>query len=373
MRTVPADAPAWNAHGLRLDPCGGHEGAVRAQDALDAVRHRDAAVREAAAHVVPAPTAAGARHVASIRARATRWSARYGGGTRPTTEECWREDRHHLLSDVRRLRRGRDRARHRARGARARSPLHHVPAAVPSARHSRQASTSTKWTSVRYPLFEYPPYDLALAVRMHEVVRDHELELLHATTRFRTRRARGSRARCSSDSGSSVQIITTLHGTDITHRRPGSVVPHDHEVLDRAVGWAHGRLRVPAPRDDLHVRLQSVQGRGDPQLHRSGASTAASRYPQVLRQQAGEGKRDHPARLELPPDQARARCRADLRAGSSGSCRACSFMVGDGPDRAEAEEEARRARRRQVRVLPREARLRRAVARERRALSAARA
>jgi L-malate glycosyltransferase len=33
---------------------------------------------------------------------------------------------------------------------------------------------------VRYPLFEYPPYDLALAVRLHEVVRDHELELVHA-------------------------------------------------------------------------------------------------------------------------------------------------------------------------------------------------
>jgi len=33
---------------------------------------------------------------------------------------------------------------------------------------------------MRYPLFEYPPYDLALAVRMHEVVRDHDLELLHA-------------------------------------------------------------------------------------------------------------------------------------------------------------------------------------------------
>src|SRR6476620_11730306 len=31
----------------------------------------------------------------------------------------------------------------------------------------------------RYPLFEFPPYDLALAVRMHEVVRDHKLDLLH--------------------------------------------------------------------------------------------------------------------------------------------------------------------------------------------------
>ena len=31
----------------------------------------------------------------------------------------------------------------------------------------------------RYPLFEYPPYDLALAVRMHEVVLTHDLDILH--------------------------------------------------------------------------------------------------------------------------------------------------------------------------------------------------
>jgi len=31
----------------------------------------------------------------------------------------------------------------------------------------------------RYPLFEFPPYDLALAVKMHEVVRDHGLDVLH--------------------------------------------------------------------------------------------------------------------------------------------------------------------------------------------------
>src|SRR5687767_15859509 len=31
----------------------------------------------------------------------------------------------------------------------------------------------------RYPLFEYPPYDLALGVRMHEVVLSQGLDLLH--------------------------------------------------------------------------------------------------------------------------------------------------------------------------------------------------
>ncbi len=31
----------------------------------------------------------------------------------------------------------------------------------------------------RYPLFEYPPYDLALATRMAEVAEIYELDLLH--------------------------------------------------------------------------------------------------------------------------------------------------------------------------------------------------
>jgi len=68
----------------------------------------------------------------------------------------------------------------------------------------------------RYPLFEFPPYDLALAVRMHEVVAEHGLEVLHchyaiphATSAFLAREmlraAKGD-----------VKVVTTLHGTDIT-------------------------------------------------------------------------------------------------------------------------------------------------------------
>jgi L-malate glycosyltransferase len=67
----------------------------------------------------------------------------------------------------------------------------------------------------RYPLFEYPPYDLALAVTMHEVVKKHELELLHvhyaiphATSAWIAKEMLGR------DNG--LKIITTLHGTDIT-------------------------------------------------------------------------------------------------------------------------------------------------------------
>jgi N-acetyl-alpha-D-glucosaminyl L-malate synthase BshA len=68
----------------------------------------------------------------------------------------------------------------------------------------------------RYPLFEYPPYDLALAVRMHEVVRDHQLDILHchyaiphATSAWIAREMLREEQR-------DVRVVTTLHGTDIT-------------------------------------------------------------------------------------------------------------------------------------------------------------
>lgn len=67
-----------------------------------------------------------------------------------------------------------------------------------------------------YPLFEYPPYSLALAVALHEVVRDHDLELLHvhyalphATSGWITREMLQTE-------GGDVKVVTTLHGTDIT-------------------------------------------------------------------------------------------------------------------------------------------------------------
>jgi L-malate glycosyltransferase len=68
----------------------------------------------------------------------------------------------------------------------------------------------------RYPLFEFPPYDLALAVRMHEVVREHRLDLLHchyaiphATSAWITKQMLHEEQR-------DIRVVTTLHGTDIT-------------------------------------------------------------------------------------------------------------------------------------------------------------
>jgi len=68
----------------------------------------------------------------------------------------------------------------------------------------------------RYPLFEYPPYSLALAVTMHEVVRREELDLLHVHYAIPHATAGWIAREMLRAEGGDVKLVTTLHGTDIT-------------------------------------------------------------------------------------------------------------------------------------------------------------
>ena len=61
-----------------------------------------------------------------------------------------------------------------------------------------------------------PPYDLALAVRMHEVVREHELDLLHCHYAIPHATSAWIAREMLRESREDVHVITTLHGTDIT-------------------------------------------------------------------------------------------------------------------------------------------------------------
>src|ERR1051326_164650 len=69
-----------------------------------------------------------------------------------------------------------------------------------------------------YPLFEYPPYDLALATRMAEVAENYKLDLLqvhyaipHAVSAMRARQMLAA-----ATPSRRLPFVTTLHGTDIT-------------------------------------------------------------------------------------------------------------------------------------------------------------
>ena len=75
-----------------------------------------------------------------------------------------------------------------------------------------------------YPLFEYPPHDLALAAKMAEAVREHGIELFHvhyaiphAIAGFLAQQMLGEGA---------PRMVTTLHGTDIT------IVGQDHSFFE---------------------------------------------------------------------------------------------------------------------------------------------
>ena len=67
-----------------------------------------------------------------------------------------------------------------------------------------------------YPLFEYPPYDLALATRMSEVGERHGLDLLHVHYAIPHSVSALLARQMLAASGRRLPFVTTLHGTDIT-------------------------------------------------------------------------------------------------------------------------------------------------------------
>jgi L-malate glycosyltransferase len=67
-----------------------------------------------------------------------------------------------------------------------------------------------------YPLFEYPPYELALASKMVSVVKNEKLDLLHVHYAIPHASAAYMAKQILKTEGISIPVVTTLHGTDIT-------------------------------------------------------------------------------------------------------------------------------------------------------------
>jgi N-acetyl-alpha-D-glucosaminyl L-malate synthase BshA len=95
--------------------------------------------------------------------------------------------------------------------------IHFITYSQPFRLTGREANIHFHEVAVtNYPLFEHPPYDLALATRMAEVAEFYSLDLLHvhyaiphSVSALLARQMMESR-------GHHLPFITTLHGTDIT-------------------------------------------------------------------------------------------------------------------------------------------------------------
>lgn len=67
-----------------------------------------------------------------------------------------------------------------------------------------------------YPLFDYPPYETALASTLVDVIKNNKLQLLHVHYAIPHAAAAFMAKQILAQEGIEIPVITTLHGTDIT-------------------------------------------------------------------------------------------------------------------------------------------------------------
>ncbi len=191
-----------------------------------------------------------------------------------------------------------------------------------------------------YPLFEYPPYDLALAVRMHDVVLAHDLDLLHVHYAIPHATSAWIAKEMLREQGRALPVVTTLHGTDIT------IVGQDHsyqaitkfsiERSDRITAvsqWLKDETTRAFGCSDCPIEV--IPNFVDPTVF------DRARYGNELRQELGGGR---PVLMHIsnfrPVKRVVDVIRVFDRVRAQNDC--VLVMVGDGPDRHAAEEEARR-------------------------------
>jgi N-acetyl-alpha-D-glucosaminyl L-malate synthase BshA len=192
----------------------------------------------------------------------------------------------------------------------------------------------------QYPLFQYPPYDLALAVKMHEVAQQRDLDLLHVHYAIPHATSAWLAKQMLIESGKKLPVVTTLHGTDIT------IVGQDHSY--------HAITKFSIEKSD---RVTAVsQFLKDETVRSFGCSNdRVAVIPNFVDAAVySPARRDDADRREIAGDAAvlmhvsnfrpvkRVRDVVATFAKVRASTPAVLVMAGDGPDRAAAEDEARR-------------------------------
>lgn len=191
----------------------------------------------------------------------------------------------------------------------------------------------------RYPLFEFPPYDLALAARMHEVIRDHRLDLLHCHYAIPHATSAWIAKQMLREEQRDIRVVTTLHGTDIT------IVGQDpsfHTITKFSIEQSDALTAVSRylQKETLTAfgctacRIDVIPNFIDPNVY------DRTRYDGQLRAQFNGHRKVlmHISNFR-PVKRVRDVVRVFAQVNRSVEC--ALVMVGDGPDRHDAEQEAR--------------------------------
>lgn len=190
-----------------------------------------------------------------------------------------------------------------------------------------------------YPLFEYPPYDLALANMMVNLIKFAKLDILHvhyaiphATSAYLAKQILNSKA-------SNIPVITTLHGTDIT--LIGSD-PTYKQVVDFSINQSDGVTAVSEYLRDETYRLFDI----DKEIEVIPNFIDLNRFKKSKKEhfkQAicpnGEKVVTHVSNfreVKRVPDVVKT-----FHQVLNNGVKAKLLMVGDGPDRVKAEQECR--------------------------------
>jgi N-acetyl-alpha-D-glucosaminyl L-malate synthase BshA len=190
----------------------------------------------------------------------------------------------------------------------------------------------------RYPLFDHFPYTLALASKQHEVVLREGLEILHVHYAIPHATSAWIAREMLREAGSDVKVITTLHGTDIT------IVGQDRSFHPITKFSIEKSDRITAV--SQYLRQQTFQAFGcagcqveviynfiDPDVYNR------SKYPPLLSEQLNGGRRVLMHVSNFRPVK-RVRDIVRIYARVQEAVPSVLVMVGDGPDRVEAEAEA---------------------------------
>ena len=193
----------------------------------------------------------------------------------------------------------------------------------------------------RYPLFEYPPYDLALAVRMHEVVRAHKLDLLHVHYAIPHATSAWIAKEMLAEANIDIKVLTTLHGTDIT------IVGQDpsfHAITKFSIEKSDGLTAVSRfLRDETRsafgcasCRIEVIPNFIDPAVYDRARYVAQFADIAKGRKVLMHLSNFRPVKRVQEIIQIYARVAHEVPS--------ILVMVGDGPDRVLAEQEARKLR-----------------------------